>query len=72
MYDSRRAGLNLFMEDVDWMRHNCILFNGVRKRNVEMLRRCDQDVTSLTAAPGCYLASSCGFSYAAVAPKGMM
>ncbi|CAN0370033.1 unnamed protein product [Hapterophycus canaliculatus] len=29
-YDSRRAGLNLFMEDVDWIRHNCILFNGVR------------------------------------------
>lgn len=28
-YDSRRAGLNSFMEDVDWMRHNCIKFNGV-------------------------------------------
>ncbi|CAN0284079.1 unnamed protein product, partial [Ectocarpus fasciculatus] len=27
-YESRRAGLNSFMEDVDWMRHNCIKFNG--------------------------------------------
>lgn len=31
-YGSRRAGPNLFMEDIDWIRHNCILFNGVRKR----------------------------------------
>ncbi|CAM9329700.1 unnamed protein product, partial [Ectocarpus sp. 12 AP-2014] len=29
-YDSRRAGLNSFMEDVDWVRHNCIKFNGER------------------------------------------
>lgn len=31
VYESRRAGLNKFMEDVDWIRHNCVKFNGVRR-----------------------------------------
>eukprot|EP00903_Cladosiphon_okamuranus_P009053 g8655.t1 len=30
VYDSWRGGVTLFMEDVDWMRHNCIMFNGDR------------------------------------------
>lgn len=28
-YDDRRGGIMRLMEDVDWIRHNCTVFNGV-------------------------------------------